>query len=328
MHSLASSLGATSLTCFSTSRQADHHQTGTVIACSMCDFSKYGGKSVEWLHLEGTLPVPPEMSMEILQRTTNETREAASLKTMETLASQVKVQDYAIPTADGDALKARTYKPSSTSNGRVLPIYLHLHGGGFFFGTLDSENATCAAIAIDVEVLVVNVNYRHTPEHPYPVPYDDAEAALEWVYKHADGLGGDQNRLVVGGISAGGALTASLAQTLNRGAGKTAILGQVLMIPLVVHEDCSGPLFEQLKDPQKSSYHENEFAPILPLTRMRMFNGLLHHKPPNPDDRRLNPGLAGTEELKGLPPAVFGVCGLDPLRDEALLYAKMLHTAG
>lgn len=295
----------------------------------MCDFSRYGGKSAEWQRLEATLPVPPEMSMETLQNTTNATREAASSKAMERLSTQVAMTDYSVPTRDGSTIKVRSYRPT-TSEADNLPIYVHFHGGGFFFGTLDSENATCASIAVDVGLVVVNVNYRHTPKHAYPTPYDDSEDAIDWIVQHATDFGGDCARIVVGGISAGAALTVALMQTLQRrDSSKThRILGQVLMIPLVVHEDCSEPLFRKLKEPAKSSYSENEFAPILPLTRIRMFNGLLHHQPPGADDRRANAGLASAADLAGLPPAAFGICGLDPLRDEGLLYAKMLHENG
>lgn len=294
----------------------------------MCDFSSLGGKSAEWVRVEETLPAIPELSLEELRKLTNDTREAASLKAMETLSSQVSTQDYSIPTRDGDTIKARTYRPSAVKDDETLPIYIHFHGGGFFFGTLDSENAACANTAINVKVLVVNVNYRHTPTWAYPTPYDDSEDATNWVVQNAGRIGGDANRIVVGGISAGAALTASLMQTMKSRSLPGKILGQVLMIPTLVHEDCSAPLFSQLKDPTKSSYKENEFAPVLPLTRMRMFNSLLHHKSPQNDDRRINPGLAPPNELKNLPPAAFGVCGLDPLRDEGLLYAKMLHENG
>lgn len=294
----------------------------------MCDFSSFGGKSAEWMRVEETLPAIPELGLEELRKVTNDTREAASLKAMEKLSSQVSTQDYSIATRDGDSIKARTYRPSSAKDDEVLPIYIHFHGGGFFFGTLDSENAACASIAINVKILVVNVNYRHTPTWAYPTPYDDSEDAANWVFDNAESIGGDPNRIVVGGISAGAALTASLMQTMKSRSLAGKILGQVLMIPTVVHEDCSASLFSQLKDPTKSSYKENEFAPVLPLTRMRMFNGLLHHKPPRNDDRRINPGLASPDELKSLPPAAFGVCGLDPLRDEGLIYAKMLHENG
>ena len=296
----------------------------------MADYSIYGGKSPEWQKLEATLPIPPELAMEELQKTTNDTREAASTQAMEGLASKVTMADYFIPTRDGSSIKARTYRSSSMDSAKVLPIYIHYHGGGFFFGTLDSENATCAAIALDVEVLVVNVNYRHTPDISYPVPYDDAENAFHWVHSHAAHIGGDGSRIVVGGISAGGALTAALVQTLRRkkSPAQSSVLGQVLIIPLVVHEDCYAPLLKYLKDESVSSYKENEFAPVLPLSRMRMFNSLLYRAPPQPEDRRANPGLATADELKDLPPATFGVCGLDPLRDEALIYAKLLHENG
>ena len=59
-----------------------------------------------------------------------------------------------------------------------------------------------------------------------------------------------------------------------------------------------------------------------------MFNSLLFHETPKPEDRRANPGLATAGEVEKLPPATFGVCGLDPLRDEGLLYAKLLQESG
>lgn len=59
-----------------------------------------------------------------------------------------------------------------------------------------------------------------------------------------------------------------------------------------------------------------------------MFNDLVCPKPPPIEDRRASPGLASAEEVKDLPPTTIGVCGLDPLRDEALIYAKLLAENG
>ena len=100
------------------------------------------------------------------------------------------------------------------------------------------------------------------------------------------------------------------------------------MIPPLVHKDNHDSYFQQLKDPSLSSYKENEFAPILPVSRIDFFISMLFPEPPKAEDRRANPGLATAEEVATLPPATFGICGLDPVRDEGLLFAKLLQENG
>ncbi|SMY30012.1 unnamed protein product [Zymoseptoria tritici ST99CH_1A5] len=296
----------------------------------MCDFSQYGGASEEFSELLKTLPDPGEQSVEDLKATVNLGREEVSSEEMKTLAPKVLMKDHSLTTADGETLPLRSYRSSSLPEDEKLPIYIHFHGGGFLFGTLDSEDAACARIATDVNVVVLNVNYRHTPDWVFPAAWLDAEEAFEWAYTNASDFGGDALQIVIGGISAGGHLSAALAQTLQRD-GKpsySSLKGQVLMIPCVVHEQLAGPLLAQMKDSTVSSYKENEFAPILPLSRMRLFNGLAYPKLPDASDRRANPGLATGQEVEGLPPATVGICGLDPLRDEAFLYASLLAENG
>ena len=109
------------------------------------------------------------------------------------------------------------------------------------------------------------------------------------------------------------------------------ILSETWLIPIPIatsHEHYQ-PYLDQLKDPSLSSWKENEFAPVLPVSRIEFFNSMLFpNGPPSKDDRRANPGLATGEEVQKLPPATFGICGLDPLRDEGLLFAKMLSEHG
>jgi acetyl esterase/lipase len=114
-------------------------------------------------------------------------------------------------------------------------------------------------------------------------------------------------------------------------AARPKIKGQVLMIPALVHYDCYALQIAQLRDPSVSSWVENREAPVLPFARVKLFLELLGLQGGSKDlekDLRLNPGNASAQQVKGLPPATFGVAGRDPLRDEGLLFAKLLSENG
>ena len=58
--------------------------------------------------------------------------------------------------------------------------------------------------------VVVSPEYRLAKSAPYPAALKDCYAALKYMYDHADELGIDRNRIIVGGESAGGGLAAAL----------------------------------------------------------------------------------------------------------------------
>jgi acetyl esterase/lipase len=180
--------------------------------------------------------------------------------------------------------------------------------------------------------LVLNVNYRHTPEHTFPTAWHDSQDAFVWLHKNIDALGGDPAQVVVGGVSAGGNLAASLTLEQHLGkseaiAGLPPLAGQVLIIPLLAHPATYDQGPGKLLNTPTSSYVENENAPILPRRVMDYFTALLKTGIPDLKDTKMNVVNATEEEVKGLPPTVFGIAGLDPLRDEGLLYAKKLSEA-
>lgn len=162
--------------------------------------------------------------------------------------------------------------------------------------------------------------------------WDDVEDAFVWIQDNIDELQGDNHQIVVGGVSAGAQLTASLVLKTHLIGRRTVdpyppIAGQVLMIPCLLHKDCYDRYLSQMKDPSVSSYIENKDAPILPQAVIDNFLRLLQIEQPDPEDLRLNPGNASSEQVKGMPPTTFGIAGADPLRDEGLLFAKMLTEA-
>ena len=193
------------------------------------------------------------------------------------------------------------------------------------FGTVSSEDAACSRIAAAVRTAVVHVCYRHTPQFKYPKPYHDAWDAFEWVTKHVGEFGGDESKILTGGISSGGGLAASIVLKEHRlsvdGVRPDRIRGQVLMIPSLIPPDAFP--FHLLASTEISSYQQNISSPILPKSQRDIFHTYLEAK----DHSETPFGLwsEGPMDLKGMPKTAIVAAGMDALRDEALLYAEMLE---
>jgi acetyl esterase len=216
------------------------------------------------------------------------------------------VEETTVPGAAGD-LPARVYRPAVDG---PLPTILLLHGGGFVIGDLDTHDVTARTLANGCAAVVVSVAYRLAPEHPFPAAVDDAEAAARHVADHLAGLGGD-DRMAVAGDSAGGNLSAVVAQTF-RDEGRP-LAGQLLIYPVT---DMTG---------HYPSHTENAEGYFLDLASMAWFFQQYAGHLTDHADPRLSP-LRG--DLAGVAPAVVVVAEFDPLRDDGLAYAAALAAAG
>ncbi len=213
----------------------------------------------------------------------------------------------------------RVYRPDGGDGPRPLVVFYH--GGGFCIGDLDSHDRECRAIAARSGATIVAVDYRMGPEHAYgpgqtrPAWIDDAWAAFTWVADHATELGGDADRMVVCGDSAGGNISAVVAQ-LAAGDGRPLAL-QVLIYPATDVRDEAMELYP--------SYAENADAPILERPVLDYFRDNSRTGGDNASPR-MSPGL--TEDLAGLAPALVVTAEHDPLRDDGEAYAERLRAAG
>lgn len=90
------------------------------------------------------------------------------------------------------------------------PVVLYVHGGGFRILSKDSHWLMAERFARQ-GFLVFNINYRLAPRFPYPAALEDACAAWAWAAANAARFGGDPERLVLAGESAGGNLVTALA---------------------------------------------------------------------------------------------------------------------
>jgi acetyl esterase/lipase len=83
-----------------------------------------------------------------------------------------------------------------------LGTIVFIYGGAWSEGSR-SENAFVGRWLAALGYLVVVPDYRLTPAHAYPAFLDDTAAATRWALEHAARHGGDPDRLVLMGFSAG-----------------------------------------------------------------------------------------------------------------------------
>lgn len=73
--------------------------------------------------------------------------------------------------------------------------------------------------------------------------------------------------------------------------------------------------------PWYQSYEQNKDAAVLPVSAMSLFKANYKPEPSSP----LYSPILHPKGHGGLPPIYFQVCGMDPLRDEALIYERILR---
>jgi triacylglycerol lipase len=121
------------------------------------------------------------------------------------------------------------------ANGKKLPVLLFVHGGGFTrgdkHGDFYPDNITLWAAKNGM--VGVNIDYRLAPKDPWPAGVNDLTAAIAWTHANIARYGGDPNRIVIFGHSAGANHVADYAAHPEiRGAEASSVKGVILVSPV------------------------------------------------------------------------------------------------
>jgi acetyl esterase len=242
-------------------------------------------------------PRPPYEEVPVPEARALLERDAASVRGRLRPVAEVRSVDAA-------GMPARLYVPEQELGG----LLVYYHGGGHVLGSLESHESPCRFLANEAKTRVLSVDYRLAPEAKAPAAAEDGLAAFRFAVEHAAELGADPARISVGGDSAGGNIAAVVAQLADP---KPAF--QLLIYPVC----------------DLSTKHESYglFGEGFFLTEANMDWYRDNYAPGDAAlDPRVSPLLA--EDLSGLPRAYIAVAGFDPLRDEAIAYARKLEAAG
>jgi acetyl esterase/lipase len=155
------------------------------------------------------------------------------------------------------------YPPNWKPSNPKVPGVLLFHGGGWVGGDLSQFRPFCAYLA-SRGLVAATANYRMLPKGAdvkapngeltrKRVCVTDAKSAIRWMKQHADELGVDPQRLVVGGGSAGGHISvlATTSPGLNDPADPTgfdtSVAAYLLFNPAFTARDSSDPEVDVLK---------------------------------------------------------------------------------
>lgn len=263
--------------------------------------------------LLGAIDLFPPLNLESTPLADLRAGMGAMFPTLDSLANDdVSLEIVTVPAAgEGPAIDVIVHRPRGATG--PLPLFLHIHGGGFFLGAAVMTSPANIDLARRVGCVVASVEYRLSPEATGPEPVEDCYRALAWLHAHADRFGIDRTRIAIGGESAGGGLSAALA-LMVRDRNEFQLCLQLLLCPML--------------DDRTGSDHQfcGEFVWTASTNRVAWATRIGAFA--IEDDSAGYVAPARASDLTSLPPTYICVGALDLFLEEDLEYARRLARAG
>ena len=223
------------------------------------------------------------------------------------------IMDVDIPIGPTGSIELRVIRPCKASG--TLPGVFYFHGGGWILGDKTTHDRLVRTLAVRSNVTLIFVNYSPSPEVQFPVPVEQAYAAVQYVAGHAAEFGVDPLRIAVAGDSVGGNMAAVVALMTKLRSG-TPLAFQLLFYPVTA------------ADFDTTSYIDFADGPWLTRRAMQWFWDAYCPDMVERDTIFASPLNADIDILAGLPPALVITAQNDVLRDEGEAYAQKLMDAG
>ncbi|MFZ4072084.1 MAG: alpha/beta hydrolase fold domain-containing protein [Caulobacterales bacterium] len=191
---------------------------------------------------------------------------------------------------------------------------LHLHGGGWVAGSIESHRALAAELAWLTRAPILVPSYRLAPEHPFPAGLEDAMGALHYVRSHGPAGSAPRAALGLSGDSAGGNLAAALALQCAA-AGMTGPDRLALFSPFLSLSLGAQSFQAAARDPIVQQEGIDLVASL--------YAGAVDSRNP------LVEPLSGLDPvLELMPPTLIQASAAESLRDQAFAFANRLWSVG
>jgi acetyl esterase/lipase len=226
----------------------------------------------------------------------------------------VEVSDHVVPGHGGEEITVSVLRRSDHEGAGHPAAYL-VHGGGMVAGSRWSLAGMLVDWVLEHDVVAATVEYRLAPDFPDPVPLEDCYAGWAWFTGSAAEFGFDPRRVLIGGPSAGGGLSAGVT-LLARDRGGPMPSAQLLMWPML--DDRIETVSSQQVDGVGIWDRTSDGTGWTALLGDRR----------GTDDVSPASAPARETDLSGLPPAYVEAGSVEVFRDEAVAYANRIWAGG
>lgn len=227
-----------------------------------------------------------------------------------------------VPLPDGYKAPIKVVRPKDQQSTSHRPLIVLFHGGGFMAGSVEMVTRPARDFAKQFGAVVVSATYRLAPEHKFPAQFHDSWDTLTWLSTNGlEKLGADPARgFILGGFSAGGTIAAALLQHSVNRALTPPLTGAYICLPMLLVDE----IVPQEYRNQWTSREDNIDDPASTKESLQRIMANMSADVKSPLFSPFN----AENPHKGLPPVYIQVGGKDALRDDGLIYEKVLRDNG
>ncbi|KAJ5266751.1 hypothetical protein N7478_009559 [Penicillium angulare] len=229
-----------------------------------------------------------------------------------------------IPIRDGRTNEVYITKPANSTPSSKNPVVVLIFGGAFIMGTNIQIIIWARAIANLYNATVIQPSYRLAPEHKFPAAPNDIWDTIKWIAANESSLSADLSKgFVLGGGSAGENLSIITAHRSLKENLFSPITGILASIPVCMSKETVPSKYKDLYQ----SREQNIDAPGNPGADSKKTGGyeaLYRQDFLSEDFSPFNMDVPFSE----IPRTYVQVAGLDELRDDGIIYAKVLEDSG
>lgn len=228
------------------------------------------------------------------------------------LTKGINSEEIYIDRKDGSKLRLRVCSPEEKREG--VPGLLWIHGGGYGLGCPEQDFHFIQKFVDASGCVVVAPDYSKSVRAPFPAAFDDCCNALIWLKENGHKYGMRDDKIFVGGNSAGGGLCAAVVLKA-RDTGDVNIAFQM-------------PLYPMIDDRMITPSSQNNDAPVWNSKSNELGWKLYLGEACDSDNISKYAAPARETDYTNLPPTLTYVGTVEPFTDETVEYVEKLRNAG